>query len=254
MLTPSAAKSTLIFNIETVPDVVGLRLLHALPAGLSDVEVAEFVFQKSRAVADASDAPDTLPCHLHRIVSIACVLHHEEQFRIISFSEPEHAEDVLIQRFFDLFGQDTQMICLHGAGFDLPVLHARGLMHGVTARTYWNHARETRLDLTETLAFDQPGALHELATLCGFPGKPRLRGRQVWEAWRSGAIGEVSNYCETEAVSSYLVFLRFQLMRGELDVTQYAKEIQQVREALGRLDATRWRDFLDAWLLPKSGA
>jgi len=246
-VTQTALKPALIFNIETVPDVAGLRLLHALPAGLSDVEVAEFVFQKSRAIADVSDAPDTLPYHLHRVVGIACVLRDEQQLRIVSFSEPECVEGVLIQRFFDLCGRDTQMISAHGSDFDLPVLHARGLVHGVTAPAYWHHARKTRLDLAEQLAFERPTALHELATLCGFPGKPRLRGRQVWDAWRGGAIEQVRDYCETEAVSSYLVFLRFQLMRGELDAGRYTKEIRDVRDTLGRSCAPRWRDFLAAW-------
>jgi predicted PolB exonuclease-like 3'-5' exonuclease len=237
----------LVFNIETVPDVAGLRLLHALPAGLPDIEVAEFVFQKSRATAGVSDAPDTLPYHLHRVVSIACVLHDEQRLQIISFSEPEYGEGVLIQHFFDLLERNTQMVCQHGAAFDLPVLHARGLMHGVAAPTYWKHAREARLDLAEQLALGRQGRLHELATLCGYPGRPRLCGRQVWEAWRSGAIGDVRDYCETEAVSSYLLFLRFQLMRGELNAVKYAMEVRTVREKLASLDIPHWRDFLDAW-------
>lgn len=32
---------TLVFDIETIPDVAGLRLLHELPATLDDAEVAE---------------------------------------------------------------------------------------------------------------------------------------------------------------------------------------------------------------------
>ena len=32
---------TLVFDIETIPDIAGLRVLHELPASLGDAEVAE---------------------------------------------------------------------------------------------------------------------------------------------------------------------------------------------------------------------
>ncbi|MDH5210988.1 MAG: 3'-5' exonuclease, partial [Betaproteobacteria bacterium] len=38
----------LAFDIETVPDVAGIRRLHELPASLPDREVAEIAFQKRR--------------------------------------------------------------------------------------------------------------------------------------------------------------------------------------------------------------
>ena len=36
----------LTFDIETIPDVAGLRRLHELSADLSDAEVAELAFQR----------------------------------------------------------------------------------------------------------------------------------------------------------------------------------------------------------------
>ncbi len=41
--------ATLVFDIETIPDVAGLRSLHELDGALSDAEVAEYAFQKQRA-------------------------------------------------------------------------------------------------------------------------------------------------------------------------------------------------------------
>ena len=38
----------LAFDVETVPDVAGIRQLHDLPADLSDQEVAEVALQKRR--------------------------------------------------------------------------------------------------------------------------------------------------------------------------------------------------------------
>ncbi len=56
--------------------------------------------------------------------------------------------------------------------------------------------------------------LDELAKLIGFPGKLGMDGSKVWDAYQQGKLAEIRNYCETDVVNTYLVFARFQLMRG----------------------------------------
>ncbi|MGB8250819.1 MAG: 3'-5' exonuclease, partial [Azonexus sp.] len=67
-------KPVLVFDIETIPDVAGLRRLNDLPAGLSDDEVAELAFQQRRA----RTGNDFLQLHLQRVVTISCVLRTSE--------------------------------------------------------------------------------------------------------------------------------------------------------------------------------
>jgi hypothetical protein len=47
--------------------------------------------------------------------------------------------------------------------------------------------------------------------------------------------------------NTYLVFLRFQLMRGALDDQQYAAECEVVRATLGKAPESHWKEFLDRW-------
>ena len=52
----------LAFDIETIPDIAGLRLLHGLPdTDVSDADVAEYAFQRQRqktaVIFAASPAP-----------------------------------------------------------------------------------------------------------------------------------------------------------------------------------------------------
>jgi predicted PolB exonuclease-like 3'-5' exonuclease len=89
--------ATLVFDIETIPDVQGIRSLHGLPEELSGEEVAEYAFQLRRA----SGGSDFLPHHLQRVVTISCVLRDANQFRVFSLSEPECSEGEIIQRFFE---------------------------------------------------------------------------------------------------------------------------------------------------------
>ncbi|HRH73437.1 MAG TPA: ribonuclease H-like domain-containing protein, partial [Zoogloea sp.] len=127
--------ATLVFDIETIPDVQGIRSLHGLPHELSGEEVAEYAFQLRRA----SGGSDFLPHHLQRVVTISCVLRDANQFRVFSLSEPECSEGEIIQRFFDGIERFTpQLVSWNGGGFDLPVLHYRGMLHGVSAPRYWD--------------------------------------------------------------------------------------------------------------------
>lgn len=252
----------LVFDIETIPDVPGLRRLRGFDANLSDGEVAEAAFQARREQTGS----DFLPLHLHRVVAISCALRDRDALRVWSLGDPGEPEGQLIQRFFDGIERYTpQLVSWNGGGFDLPVLHYRGLVHGVVAPRYWDlgdsdrdfkwnnyisryHMRHT--DLMDLLALYQPRAsapLDDLAQLLGLPGKLGMAGGKVWSAFQAGEIGAIRDYCETDVVNTYLVFLRFQLMRGVLDRAAHERECAVVRGALEKLPGAHWAEFLAAW-------
>lgn len=252
----------LAFDIETVPDIAGLRRLHDLPADVPDGDVAEMAFHARRT----TNGTDFLPLHLHRVVAISCALRDGDTFRVWSLGEPDDPESQLVQRFFDGVERYTpQLVSWNGGGFDLPVLHYRSLVHGLVASRYWDQGEDDRdfkwnsylgryhtrhLDLMDVLAMYQPRAsapLDDLARIMGLPGKLGLDGSRVWGAYQAGGIGSIRSYCETDAVNTYLVFLRFQLLRGHLDAAAFQRESLLVRETLGRTPGDHWREFLDRW-------
>jgi 3'-5' exonuclease len=256
----------LVFDIETIPDVAGLRRLHELGDALSDAEVSELAFQKRRAAA----GNDFLPHYLQRVVVISCVLRTRDGFRVWSLSEPEQGEGEIIQRFYDGIEKFTpQLVSWNGGGFDLPVLHYRGMIHSVTAPRYWDmgegdfadsrdfkwnnyigryHMRHC--DLMDLLAMYQPRAnapLDDLVRLMGYPGKLGMDGGQVWQGWLDGKIGDIRDYCETDVVNTYLAYLRFQMMRGSITRDEHAAELDFVRAQLNGIQQPHWRKFLDGW-------
>ena len=252
----------LAFDIETIPDVAGIRRLHDLPAELSDNEVAEFAFQKRRAAS----GNDFLPLHLQRVVVISCALREGERFTVWSLAEPKLTEAEIVQRFYDGIEKFTpQIVSWNGGGVDLPVLHYRGLIHNVAAPRYWDQGEDDRdfkwnnyisryhsrhLDLMDLLALYQPRAsapLDELAKLMGLPGKLGMDGSAVWGAWQEGRIDEIRDYCETDVVNTFLVYLRFQRLRGALTEKAFAAEVKAVRTALEGLKQPHWQAFLSAW-------
>ncbi len=253
--------NVLVFDIETVPDVeAGCRLFGL--EGLSEQHIGEIMFQKRRE----ESGTEFLRHHLHRVVAISAVLRNGDRLKVWSLGEESSSEVELIERFFDgLERYSPTLVSWNGNGFDLPVLHYRALLHGVSAPRYWEtgdedtsfrwnnylnryHYRHT--DLMDVLSSYQPRAgarLDEIATMLGLPGKMGMSGSQVWERFLAGDIAAIRDYCETDVLNTFLVYLRFELMRGRLNRASYEKECELVRDSLGREQKSHLRTFLAAW-------
>jgi 3'-5' exonuclease len=194
------------------------------------------------------------------------VFRDNEGFKVRSLGGPQDTEGKLVQDFFRVIDRYTpQLVSWNGGGFDLPVLHYRALVHGLTASRYWEMGNEDRdfkwnnylsryhtrhLDLMDLLALYTGRAnapLDDLAKLCGFPGKLGVDGSQVWTLFQEGRLSEIRDYCETDVVNTYLVYCRFLLMRGELTRAAYDSELELVRSSLSAIDAKHWKEYLAAW-------
>lgn len=257
---------TLAFDLETVPDLAGLRRLRPEWADLGEAELAERVFAERR---ERTGGSDFLPLHQHRIIAIGCAFRDTQGFRVRCLGDgvsaaPE-SEARLVTDFFRLIERYTpQLVSWNGGGFDLPVLHYRAMVYGVSAARYWEsgdaerefrynnytnryHSRHT--DLMDVLALYQGRAavpLDELARLCGFAGKLGMGGSQIWAAFCAGQIDAIRNYCETDVVNTYLLYCRYQKMRGLLSAAAYHEEVTLVRASLPA-NLPHWQAFLQAW-------
>jgi 3'-5' exonuclease len=253
----------LIFDIETIPDVAGLRRTLDIEPNASDAEVAASAFAQRKEKTGS----DFLPHHLHRVCAISCVLRSgESDLAIWSLGALNDDEPTIIKKFFSLVERYTpQLVSWNGGGFDLPVLHYRSLVHGLDAARYWDWGDDDRdfkwnnylsryhtrhLDLMDVLALYQPRAfvgLDDLAKLCGLPGKLGMDGSQVWPAYQRGELADIRAYCETDVANTYLMFLRFQRMRGVLSAEQRRVEELRVHEKLETLPGEHWKRYLAAW-------
>jgi len=252
----------LVFDIETVPDADGLRRLWELDAGVSDSAVVELATQRRRQAT----GNDFLPPHVQRVAAISCALRSDDGVKVWSLGTAQDSEREIVKRFFDGIEKYTpQLVSWNGSGFDLPVLHYRALVHGIPGCCYWDmgendrefkfnnyisrfHTRHT--DLMDVLAGYQNRAwapLDEIAQLCGLPGKIGMSGAQVWPAWQRGEIDAIRNYCETDVANTYLLFQRFQLIRGVINADAYAKELDLFRAFLAASEAPHWKQFAAAW-------
>ena len=254
--------SILVFDIESVPDYESGRKIHKLSEDLSDKDVVKAMqhlqFQKSGS--------EFMPLHLQKIVAISVVFEKHDQLKVWSLGNEDSDEKEIIQRFYEGIEQHTPtLVSWNGSGFDLPVLNYRSLLHGVQAPRYWEtgdddssfrynnyisrfHWRHT--DLMDVLANYQPRAgakLDQVATMLGFPGKLGMDGSVVWEKYQQGAIEEIRNYCETDVLNTYLVYLQFEMIRGRCSRGVLVQKIDRVKALLQDSGESHLDEFLEAW-------
>ncbi|MCW5652653.1 3'-5' exonuclease [Hydrogenophaga sp.] len=256
----------LVFDIESIPDVAGLRALRGAGADLSDEQVHAQWLEERKEKGQS----DFMPLHLQRVLVISCVFRNAEGLRVHSFVDRDgRSEGKVIQTFFHAIEKHTpQLVSWNGGGFDLPVLHYRGLRHGVEAGKYWDLGEDDRefkwnnyisryhmrhLDLMDLLAMYSPknnAPLDAMAKLCGFPGKLGMDGSQVYAQYLAGQTEEIRRYCETDVMNTYLVYCRFQKMRGGFTEAEYEQEVAMVKATLGHLapDEPHWDEYLKAWV------
>jgi 3'-5' exonuclease len=249
----------LVFDIETIPDVEAGRKLYDL-GGLSDEDTAKALFALRRAKV----GHDFLPHHLQKVVAISLVMSSPNHIKVWSLGEEESDEKELISRFFTGLDKHVPtLVSWNGNGFDLPVLHYRALLHGISASTYWeagdnqqafrwnnylNRFHYRHLDVMDVLAAYQNKAfapLDEIASMLGFPGKMGMSGSKVWENYLSGNLKGIRDYCETDVLNTYCVYLRFELMRGVLNEMDYSHAIERLKHYLsGEATKLHLQEFL----------
>ena len=253
----------LVFDIETVPDVAGARRLWDLE-NLSDEDVAKVMVAKRQQ--ETGGQSEFLRHHLQRVCSIAAVFRHDDKLSVWSLGEEESSEADLLQRFFDGLDRfSPTLVSWNGGGFDLPVLQYRALLHGIAAPRYWETGQDDvsfrynnylsryhwrHLDLMDVLSAYQPRAvakLDEIATLMGFPGKLGMTGGDVWPAFLAGRLRDIRAYCEVDVLNTYLVYLAFEHMRGNLQPSRLAEEQARLRAWLQEQQRPHFDQFLAAW-------
>jgi len=208
----------LVWDIETIPDVSGFA-------------AANDLFDKSaEEVREAIG--DKFPKHIyHLIICIgALIAHYDGNHWVVDSVGAPHvggrSEGDLIAAFVDRLADLTpQLVTFNGSSFDLPVLRYRAMLHkvpavGLSARAYFNRYTDDAMDLCDVLSSFSPQAkatLHEICRVMGLPGKPdRIAGGDVERYFKEGRIQEIADYCESDVVNTYRVWLRHELFRGKL--------------------------------------
>ena len=228
--------SVIVWDLETVPDLGGFAAANDL-VGKLEVDIRAALGNK-------------FPKHIyHTIVCIGALVAHREgdHWAVDALGAPhvgERTEKQLIASFCDKIAElKPQLVTFNGNTFDLPVLRYRAMIHrvsapGLAARLYFNRHSEDAVDLCDILSSFAPhtkASLNELSKIMGLPGKPEgIDGNEVERYFLEGRIKEIADYCQTDVVNTYLVWLRYELFRGRLTESEHQASERSLVDFIGR--------------------
>jgi 3'-5' exonuclease len=234
----------LLFDCETVPDLEAARRMLGMAGALNDEvrqRLGEYYAKNGQVPEDAF-----IKSVLHRIVALS-VLQVDSSpvgigYRITWLSTRHlgtHREADIVQPFVSALLEPKPLtpvlVGFNSSGFDLPLIRYRALALGISApalhkragnlRDYFYRFSRDHIDLCERLsnfgATTRP-SLAELCAICDIPVKPDgMDGSQVERLASLQRWHEIGDYCETDVMALYLLFLRYQLVVGELTPEAY---------------------------------
>ena len=241
-----------IFDLETIPDLAtGRELLQTAP-GVADEEIRRMLGERyAKPGEDPSNAFVKAP--LQRIVCIGAIYAErtDQGPWMVSRSGVGHIgtrpERELVARFVDSLNETPapQLIGFNSSSFDLPVLRYRAFalavpaqtIHGSNGKDYWYRYGRDHIDICDVISGFGASArpsLAELAALSGIPAKiGGIDGSQVESMVMGGKLEDLAAYCDTDIFVTYLLFLRFSLVTGGIDVDCYKSSLEHLRGHIG---------------------
>ena len=241
--------SHLIFDCEAVADGKLIRKqLYGDDQSLSP-EDAIAKFQGERREQTGSDfIPHTWSVPVS--VAIAKVGIGGGLIDLVSLDRPQFRPQIITERFWagwEAYNKPT-LVTFNGRGYDLPLLEMSAFRYGLSIPAWFNDAgpsyqqprnrfnSSAHWDLQEMLtnfgATRQSGGLNLLAGLLGKPGKMDTKGDMVQELYHQGEHVRIDDYCLCDALDTYFVFLRCQVLRGALTIEQEAENVAKAEELI----------------------
>jgi predicted PolB exonuclease-like 3'-5' exonuclease len=226
------ASDIMVWDLETVPDLQGYARANNL-TGKSPEEIR---------TAMGDDFPKLI---YYSIICIGALVASRTPngYEVQVVGAPhvgQRTEKELIESFVNKIGQlSPQLVTFNGGSFDLPVLRYRAMVHevfapGMNNRAYFHRYTDDNVDLCDVLSSFSYGGkvkLDELSRIMGLPGKPNgIDGSQVEACFNAGRIQEVADYCKSDVINTYRLWLRHELFRGRLDQKQFGLSEQGIHQ------------------------
>lgn len=259
-----------VFDIETIPDTDAVANL----TGSTSNNVQELREEIRQYHLDITDGKNDFPRQpFHKVVAISFLEADitrdvdGESYAIKelrSGGKVDTDEKGLLEGFFKYLGRsNARLVSFNGRGFDLPVLKYRAMAHGIQADWLymrgdkWNNYQQRysldwHCDLLEALSDFGASArvkLNEVCSIMDFPGKFGVDGSKVVDLYDQNKLKDIRDYCETDVLNTFLVYLRYMQHRAGLTTKHYNQSIDQLLkmiESEGK-DRPYLLEFKEAW-------
>lgn len=236
-----------VFDIETIPDTKLLGKIYGYEG--SDEVIATLAVKAQEEKSGSGFLPHTF----HKIVAISAVLADEFGFfRKVSSMDGKNEKELVGDFLKFLDSHNPKLVSFNGRGFDVPLLMLRALKYNLTCKAYfevenrelnknkWENYRSRysdrfHIDLMDSLS--EFGAvrglkLDHLCSMSGLPGKYDVSGDQVMELYFNDKLEKIKEYCESDVLNTYWLYLKYELLKANLTKEDYARSLNVMSEKL----------------------
>lgn len=226
-----------VFDCESVPDAALIRRLYGFEGDDESVSKMALAAQKDES------GNEFLPLPFHRIISICAVI-CDEFGAFIKVNKIEgNSEREMIGNFFAFINKyEPRLVSFNGKGFDMPVLVLRALKYNIRANAYldtisdkWNNYKtryneQRHCDLFESLGAWRGVRLDTVCAMAGLPGKYDTHGDEVMRLFYADKLDKIHEYCESDTLNTYMLFLKYELIKGNLSEEDYLSYLSLMSE------------------------
>ena len=197
----------------------------------------------------AGGGRDIIPPTFTKPVSIV-VAKVSRDYRLLDVSvldEPAFRPPEMVRRFWAGWKHygGCPLVTYNGRGYDLPVLELAAFRYGLAIPEWFNldarsfeqsrhrYNLDSHIDLMDLVsnfgAARVDGGLQLLSTLIGKPGKTSLDGSLVQEYYEAGRLAEINDYCRSDVLDTYFVFLRTRVLLGKITLEEEQELVQHAK-------------------------
>ncbi|MDR1615299.1 MAG: 3'-5' exonuclease [Campylobacteraceae bacterium] len=236
-----------VFDCETIPDFDLIRSVFGFEG--SDEEVAGTAMneQKNRS------GSEFLPVVFHQVVAISAVIADDFGMFIRVSSMDGKNEKEMINSFLSFIDRkNPKLVSFNGRSFDIPMILARAMRYNLSCPAYfdtdnkelgkskWDSYRYRYSDRFHVDLMDHIsdfGAvrglkLDHLCTMAGLPGKYDVEGSQVMDLYFKNEIEKIKEYCESDTLNTYWLYLKYELLKGNITMEDYKRSIFVMSEKM----------------------
>lgn len=260
----AAPPAYLILDTESVPDGLLLARIKYPTENLTPEEAIKRAQAEARA--HSFTGSDFLPVSFQYPVAV-CILRIGADYSLQNLTcldAPHFRPRKIVEAFWagvsayaGKFRERVKLVTFNGRGFDLPLLELAAFRYGCCCRDYFYSSRNRygggHIDLMDWLtnygASRIVGGLNLLSKILGKPGKMDMTGDQVYQLHRQGRLQEINDYCLFDTLDTFFVFLRTQVLKGELSLEDEHRVVVRTKTWLIEKvrDLPALQRYLDNW-------
>ena len=236
-----------IFDCETIPDANLARQSFQIEGTDREVSEKAFLLQEEKS------GSSFLPLPFHQVVAISAVICDDfGAFKKVSTIEGNDEKEMLENFLKFIDKHNPKLVSFNGRSFDMPMLMIRAMKYNLSCHAYfevdnkmlnkskWDNYRyrfsdRFHVDLMDHIS--EFGAarglnLNTLCTMMGIPGKFDVSGDQVHLLYHDKKIEEIKEYCESDVLNTYWLYLKYELLKGNITKEDYFDNLHLMSENL----------------------